>query len=247
MDSRVLFELIEDIRELSSIEEIHAFCARLTARFGFANFLFAARVSTSFVEPQSVIISGFPTPWWEHYKEKGFIPQDPVVAYCVQNNLPLDWHSISQYHSTTAGLKVMNQARDFGLRSGLACPVHGSGGSLALFSLSSPLEHTQIAGTTERHLAYAHLLASHLQEALLRTVEIRQFTDNSPELTAREKECLLWGAEGKTAWEIGQILNISERTVTFHLQNACQKLNVTSRQQAIASAISLGLITPQFC
>jgi DNA-binding CsgD family transcriptional regulator len=64
-------------------------------------------------------------------------------------------------------------------------------------------------------------------------------------LTEREKECLLWAAEGKTGWEIANIIRISERTVTFHLQNAVQKLGVVNRQQAISRALSLRLIEPQ--
>lgn len=246
MDSRTLFELIEEIRGLSSIEEIHGFCSRLSVDIGFANFLFAARIPTSFIEPQSVIISGFPTEWWEHYKEHGFIPQDPVVSYTIGHNLPKDWHTIGLECGDHRGIIVMNQAREFGLRSGLVCPIHGAGGSLALLSLSSPQEHSQTYPQARHYMAYAHLLASHLQEALLRTVEIREITEQTRKLTNREAECLLWCAEGKTAWEIAQILNISERTAIYHLQNACQKLDVTSRQQAVARAISLGLISPQF-
>jgi DNA-binding CsgD family transcriptional regulator len=63
-------------------------------------------------------------------------------------------------------------------------------------------------------------------------------------LTEREKECLLWAAEGKTGWEIANIVSISERTVTFHLQNASQKLGVVNRRQAISRALSMGLIEP---
>jgi DNA-binding CsgD family transcriptional regulator len=66
------------------------------------------------------------------------------------------------------------------------------------------------------------------------------------ELTPREQECLLWVTEGKTTWETSQILNISERTVTFHLQNTVDKLGVVNRQQAVARAVALGIIRPQF-
>jgi len=66
------------------------------------------------------------------------------------------------------------------------------------------------------------------------------------DLTQREKECLLWATEGKTTWETSRILRISERTVTFHLQNVQGKLGVSNRQQAVARAVSLGIIEPQF-
>jgi DNA-binding CsgD family transcriptional regulator len=65
-----------------------------------------------------------------------------------------------------------------------------------------------------------------------------------PHLTTREIECLGWAAEGKTSKEISQLLNISERTVVFHLQNAATKLGVVTRQQAIAHSIMHGLVSP---
>jgi len=245
MNPRTFFALVEEVQQVSSVEEIHAFCSRLCTQVGFSHFLFGTRVSTSFTQPQSVIISGYPSAWWDHYKRFGFMQQDPILTYSILNNLPRDWHSITQHLENPLNEAVMNQARDFGMKSGLACPVHGAGGAFALLSFASNLEHASIRAETEEHLAHIHLLSSHIHEALLRTVEIREFSIQTS-LTTREQECLLWSAEGKTAWETGQILNISERTVTFHLQNVCHKLNVTNRQQAVARAISLGLITPQF-
>ena len=56
--------------------------------------------------------------------------------------------------------------------------------------------------------------------------------DRSP-LTARESECLHWVGEGKTDAEVGKILDISSRTVRFHITNAKRKLGVTSRIQAV--------------
>src|SRR5258707_175572 len=38
-------------------------------------------------------------------------------------------------------------------------------------------------------------------------------------LTFKETECLRWCKEGKTNWEIGEIMSISEKTVEFHLSN----------------------------
>ncbi|HTR01304.1 MAG TPA: helix-turn-helix transcriptional regulator, partial [Candidatus Acidoferrum sp.] len=74
----------------------------------------------------------------------------------------------------------------------------------------------------------------------------QQAEDDKPQLSERELECLLWSAEGKTAEEIATILSISTATVAFHLKNAIQKLNVTNRNQAIAKATLLGIITPQY-
>lgn len=48
----------------------------------------------------------------------------------------------------------------------------------------------------------------------------------------------------ETAWEIGEILHISKRTVEGHLINAARKLNATNRAQAVACAIRYRLIEP---
>ena len=63
-----------------------------------------------------------------------------------------------------------------------------------------------------------------------------------PRLTDRECEVLRWTMEGKTAWEIGNILSISEQTAARHINNAAQKLDSVNKLQAVFKAIRLGLI-----
>ena len=62
-------------------------------------------------------------------------------------------------------------------------------------------------------------------------------------LTKREKECLYWASEGTTGYDTAEILDISERTVIFHMQNAISKLNAKNRTHAVVIAISRGLIS----
>lgn len=61
-------------------------------------------------------------------------------------------------------------------------------------------------------------------------------------LSPRELTVLLWMKEGKTNWEIARILGLSERTVRFHVGSIFEKLDVTSRTQAVARALGSGLI-----
>ncbi len=61
-------------------------------------------------------------------------------------------------------------------------------------------------------------------------------------LTARESEVLRWVANGKSAREIGEILNIARRTVDEHVQTATRKLSAFNRTHAVAIALRDGLI-----
>jgi DNA-binding CsgD family transcriptional regulator len=62
-------------------------------------------------------------------------------------------------------------------------------------------------------------------------------------LSEREATCLQWAAAGKTSRETAIILGVSERTVNFHVQNACRKLCVRNRRAAVATALTCGLLT----
>ncbi|WP_370229854.1 response regulator [Marinobacter nauticus] len=57
------------------------------------------------------------------------------------------------------------------------------------------------------------------------------------DLTLRESDVLLWIANGKTNREIGQILEMSPRTVNKHLEQVFRKMNVENRTAAAANAI----------
>jgi len=61
-------------------------------------------------------------------------------------------------------------------------------------------------------------------------------------LSDRESQCLILSARGKTTSEIGQALQISERTVAFHLSNLRRKLGAANSRHAVARAFSLKLI-----
>ncbi len=56
-------------------------------------------------------------------------------------------------------------------------------------------------------------------------------------LTSREAEVLLWISRGKPNRDIGEILNISPRTVNKHLEQIFVKLGVENRVAAAAAAV----------
>ena len=63
-------------------------------------------------------------------------------------------------------------------------------------------------------------------------------------LTQREGEALLWVAEGKTAWEAGTILGITEATTNAHIASAAAKLNASNRAHLITRAFVTGILAP---
>lgn len=66
--------------------------------------------------------------------------------------------------------------------------------------------------------------------------------EQAPDLSQREKECILWAARGKSSMAIGVILGISRNTVDFHIKNVMRKLEVSSRTVAAIRAVNFGII-----
>ncbi len=79
-------------------------------------------------------------------------------------------------------------------------------------------------------------------------LSIEKITDLDPQkrlidtfsLTVREAEILIWLSRGKTNRDIGEILDISARTVNKHLEQIFQKLGVDNRTSA-------AVITDRIC
>jgi DNA-binding NarL/FixJ family response regulator len=66
-----------------------------------------------------------------------------------------------------------------------------------------------------------------------------QDLQNNLPITKRESEVLDWISYGKTSWEIAQILAMSPRTVTKHLEQIFKKLGVDNRTSAAAISIRI--------
>jgi DNA-binding response OmpR family regulator len=63
-------------------------------------------------------------------------------------------------------------------------------------------------------------------------------------LNDREVEVLTWAARGKTSAEIAKILDLTKRTIDFHIDNARGKLGASTRTEAVLKAATGRLIEP---
>ncbi len=225
-----------------NVDELFDLCDRQRHQLGFDSFTYALRVPTYFSDSRLVLINGYPEQWVDHYFEEGFNSIDPVMSYCARHIIPIQWQNLTT--SDEAGcMRVMNEARDFGLKTGISMPIHSPHGELGVLSLALSHDGKEASEIAVRAMPYVQLIAGHLHEAVRRVSGfVNKVGDYA--LTAREQECLRWAADGKTSWEIAAVLSTSERTVNFHLNNAMVKLDVNNRQHAVAKAVLLGLIHP---
>lgn len=82
------------------------------------------------------------------------------------------------------------------------------------------------------------------QSVFAKLIKIGAVSDDRPgDLSDRERLVVELTATGRTASEIARRLNISQRTVHAHLQNASDKLNASNKTHTVVEAIRYGQIS----
>jgi LuxR family quorum sensing-dependent transcriptional regulator len=155
---------------------------------------------------------------------------DPVIRHLRCSVKPFEWSDARYDPETEPGAAALMQLRaDFGFGRAFVVPIPGPAGSAAGVSMSGSNPELTAQGRPAIHLIALC--------AFDRAASLRVAPRPNPFLTAREREVLTWVAAGKSAWEIGEILNIAKRTVDEHAQTATRKLGAATRTQAVALAI----------
>src|SRR6185369_13923042 len=58
-----------------------------------------------------------------------------------------------------------------------------------------------------------------------------------PQLTPRQRDCVVLVAQGKSEWEVGQLLGISDSTVHKHIEDAKRRFCVSTRIQLVVRSL----------
>jgi LuxR family quorum sensing-dependent transcriptional regulator len=176
---------------------------------------------------------GMPLVWRNRYAEARHCDVDPVFLHALTGTSALRWSECRQ-HAISSGaskkpLSVFDEAADCGLRDGFIMPALGFGGvpGAVTFGGTNP----DLSMDAQLSL---RLVGAFTYEGLRRLAE--KFKPIPPTLTPRELDVLRWTAEGKTAWEIGMILKIGERTVRTYQDQIKLKYSVSSVIQAAVRA-----------
>jgi DNA-binding CsgD family transcriptional regulator len=235
----------ESILNASSLIELAQEVRKITRHIGFQHYLYGAHIQTRSGETLQYIFSGYPEQWMQAYQSARYFEIDPVVEHCFFRNTarPLIWDG--DLFNTPDRQTFWEEAQGCGVASGLSVPIRGAKGEVALFSVANP-ERGREALIHQVHAAGTmYVLSGYLHEAIRQLVYTPELIQVAPpQLTSREIECLAWWVNGKTAWEIAQILNLSESTARFHLNNLKTKLGARNKSQAIARAVKLHLVHP---
>lgn len=221
-------------------EEFRGEIVRFARELGFETVSALTVIDHGMNNREFVVVDNTPVAYVDAFNDSSIYKRDPVMQHCKQQSLPILWDQ-NTYVDNGAG-ELFEQMAGFGYRAGIAMALHMPEGRRFVFGVDRDQPLPQHPAELQRLVADLQLFAVHAQEAASRLFLPASLQPERPALTPRELEALRWTMEGKTAWEVGTILGISERTAVLHVNNAMHKLGCVNKHQAVLKALRLGLI-----
>ena len=155
------------------------------------------------------------------------IQQDAELRrYCLMQTNPICYRELRLQQAKRTKQTQLQQ---------LIIPINGVANQFCCLVFSLPTQQQPDRQVLEKIGWYWLMLSSFIYAQYQQHIGQKQHN-----MTRREMECIRWAAEGKTSWEISQLLSISQRTVDFHLANCISKTNSVNRQQAIVKCALSG-------
>lgn len=211
-----------------------------TKKLGFETVAATVVIDHLLGEAEFITVDNTPQAWKDAFQKRSEWRRDPVAQHCKRQSMPIIWDQTT-YVEEGLGDMWEEQAR-YGYGAGIALALHLPEGRHFMLGIDRdrpmPMDPVELT----RVVADLQLFAVHAQDAALRILTPPSPDPSLPSLTPRELETLRWTMEGKTAWEVGAMLGITERTAALHVNNATHKLGCINKHQAVLKALRLGLI-----
>lgn len=228
------------VLEARSRDEFRNEVVRFTRSLGFETFSAMTVVDHGLGNSEFIVVDNTPAAYAETFADPGNGRRDPVMQHCKRQTVPIIWDQAT--YVSHGAEDVWEHQAHFGYSTGIAMALHLPDGKHFFFGVDRDQPLPNNPGELQRVVADLQLFAVHAQDAALRLLLPTALQPERPSLTPRELEALRWTMEGKTAWEVGTILGISERTAVLHVSNAMHKLGCINKHQAVLKALRLGLI-----
>lgn len=178
--------------------------------------------------------------WKTRYFEQQYDRLDPVVLGAYQRFHPVDWKTLDW--SGKNAQSFLSEALVSGVGSqGLSVPLRGPSGHFALFTVNTNEKDDKWAGfVAEKN--HEIVLAAHFINQTALALEAETAPRVTTALSPREKDSLTMLALGLNRAMAADKLSISEHTLRVYIESARHKLGAVNTTQAVARAISSGLI-----
>jgi LuxR family quorum-sensing system transcriptional regulator CciR len=240
---------IDQSRQIAAPTDLYRLMQGISGEMGFDHFALIHHVDLRpmgtvvkhVVTDEHIALTDYPQAWVDQYVSDAIVANDPILLASQRMNVGFEWETVADLVKLTRKHReVLERAQNAGLKNGFTVPanVPGELNGSCNFAVQA---HHQIKRS---NFAMAQLVGAFAFQAARELVaKMRDLKDfEPPKLTDRQLECIVLVARGKTDWEIGKILGISEETVKMHLRNAREAYGVPKRIQVVMRTLFSGQV-----
>lgn len=209
-------------------------------QMGFRHFACCSHVDFNDPPPRAVVLHNYPPAWATLYVERKLFRCDPVLQHAEHSLLPFRWNTPAFIDTLTKPQKrVLYEAATAGVADGYTVPIHLPWTAGALRASCSVIPDSEFI--EDRAYRAVQIMAIYLYASVEHRQGGKDARESGPSagpwLSMRERQCLELVAQGKSDWDISQLLGISESTVHKHVESAKRRLSVSTRIQAVVWAV----------
>ncbi|HEX2591918.1 MAG TPA: LuxR family transcriptional regulator [Rhizomicrobium sp.] len=234
---RPAWDFIRGASSCGSLDELQDLFGKALEPFEFDRFSCALALGPNRSRVRMRVLFGRSYADWDnYYLSRGYLRKDPCVKKLFTASRIFAWDETPWDELSSAGKQIRVEASEAGAGNGVVIPVPGDEDELYCVRFSTPekkLNPDSLMMLTTLGQSYC------VQGARVLEAPGKKGLGKSP-LSQRESECLAWVSEGKSDWDISEILNISQWTVHEHIERAKTKLGVRSRVQAVMKSANNG-------
>jgi LuxR family quorum-sensing system transcriptional regulator CciR len=233
---------------LTRMDELDMLLWGVVEAFGFDYVALVHHVNVTTPEgaAQAVQLVHYPEAWHAIMEARGYFTDDPVLAACQRSAAAFLWSDVPKLIAMSARqTEILASAATCGLAEGFTVPVNIPGE----FTGSCSFGLAPGSALPRRVLPAAQYVGCFAFEAARRIQRLaaahgaRASGLQAARLTARQFDCIVLAAQGKSDWHIAQLLGISSDTVHQHVEAAKRRYGVSSRTQLIVRALFDSQIT----
>lgn len=230
---------VRSANRVARMQDLASLLTDVVAALGFDYVALMHHVTAPERSRWAVHVVDYPEEWRVQIRTHRYLADDPVLTACQRTAAAFRWSDLPGLFSLSSRQKqILEHAAACGLGDGFTVPVNVPGEFLGScsFGLRPGRDVAPDALPAAQYVGcFAFEAARRLQAA--EQFSLPEQLPPARPLSQRQYDCVVLVAQGKSDWDIAQMLGIATDTVHQHIEAAKRRYGVASRTQLVVRAL----------
>lgn len=224
-------------KSTSTFDQLSSILDAFVKQLGFRWFALLHNVDLIQRSSRAIMLTTYPAGWLDEIIETRLYLDDPIHSACAKTSSGLTWDRIEKFLTLSPHqVSTLKKGRDHGLHSGFTMPIRMQEEPEAMFTIA----RSTATGLTSEDVLSARLVGTVAFDQARAILGDEGIVYKPVALSPRQIDCIALVAQGKSDWEIAQILSLGRDTVHEYVEGARRRYGVRRRTQLVLRAVRDG-------